>query len=632
MPEENQYEYVVVGSGAGGGTVAARLAQAGHKVLLLEAGGDPLSLEGGGPVGPDRLPQDYLVPTFHTMASENEAIRWDFFVRHYADDEQQARDDKFCQQRGGVLYPRAGTLGGCTAHNAMIMVYPHNDDWDSIADLTGDASWTAENMRRYFERMENCHQRPFFRLIQKIFRWNPTRHGFAGWLSIEKALPKTALGDANLVRIVKKEALRIFAEFRHPRQQLRELLKSRLDPNDWRMVKRNAEAIHYAPLSTKGHARNGTREFLLAVAAKYPDRLKIELNALVSKVLLDDVNRAIGVSYLTGERLYRAHAKPNPSPGQERTVHVSREVILSGGAFNTPQILMLSGIGPKGELERHGIAVRVELPGVGTNLQDRYEVGVVNHLKQEWEVLRGAKFSKDDRQYKQWVRAWWRRLGVYSTNGAAIAFIKRSAKERPLPDLFIFAVLGFFRGYFPGYSKLVAENLDYLTWTILKGHTNNRGGSVTLRSPDPREPPNINFHYFREGTHDWQEDLDSVVEGLELVRTLTRPINALIREETIPGAMVHGRDALRQFVEDNAWGHHASCTCSIGSEDDPMAVLDSNFRVRGTECLRVVDASVFPRIPGLFIVTPVYMVGEKASDVILATAGHSLPPNGILTF
>jgi choline dehydrogenase len=95
---------------------------------------------------------------------------------------------------------------------------------------------------------------------------------------------------------------------------------------------------------------------------------------------------------------------------------------------------------------------------------------------------------------------------------------------------------------------------------------------------------------------------------------------------------VHGRAALRQFVQDNAWGHHASCTCPIGPRSDPMAVLDSEFCVFGTRSLRVVDASVFPRIPGLFVVTPVYMIGEKASDVILTAAGHRPPSDGIYTY
>src|ERR671911_3131102 len=108
-------DYVVVGSGAGGGTVAARLAEAGRTVLLLEAGGDPLSLSG------TRLPEDYQVPAFHAFASENPALRWDFFVRHYGDDRRQKKDSKFSAHRDGVLYPRAGTLGGCTAHNAMIL-------------------------------------------------------------------------------------------------------------------------------------------------------------------------------------------------------------------------------------------------------------------------------------------------------------------------------------------------------------------------------------------------------------------------------------------------------------------------------------------------------------------------------
>ena len=129
-------EYIVVGSGAGGGTVAARLAEAGRSVILLEAGGDPHKLSGGDSIaeGEDRLPADYDVPAFHAFASENSAMKWDYFVRHYDDDRQQLRDPNYVASRDGVLYPRSGTLGGCTAHNAMILVYPHNADWDYIAE------------------------------------------------------------------------------------------------------------------------------------------------------------------------------------------------------------------------------------------------------------------------------------------------------------------------------------------------------------------------------------------------------------------------------------------------------------------------------------------------------------------
>ena len=141
MIDEGTWDYIVVGSGAGGGTVAARLAEAGRSVLMVEAGGDPRKLVGANAVNPNEncLPDDYDVPAFHAASTENEAIAWDYFVRHYSNDEQQRRDEKYRFEEGGrvvdgVLYPRAGALGGCTAHNAQILIYPSNSDWDYLAE------------------------------------------------------------------------------------------------------------------------------------------------------------------------------------------------------------------------------------------------------------------------------------------------------------------------------------------------------------------------------------------------------------------------------------------------------------------------------------------------------------------
>ncbi len=281
---------------------------------------------------------------------------------------------------------------------------------------------------------------------------------------------------------------------------------------------------------------------------------------------------------------------------------------------------MLSGVGPRAVLGEFGIPVRVDLPGVGSNLQDRYEVGVVNRMNfDEWDLLKGAKFGGSDPYYDEWVKS---KSGVYTTNGAVLAMIKRSFPDRPLPDLFCFALLGKFRGYYPGYSKDFVARLNYLTWAILKAHTNNTAGVVRLQSNDPRDRPYINFRYFGEGNDAANEDLDAVVEGIKFVRKMTAPLkeSGLIAEEELPGDAVSSDDELRDFVKDRAWGHHASCTCPIGADGDPNAVLDGNLRVRGAHGLRVVDASVFPRIPGFFIVTSIYMVGEKAADLILADA------------
>jgi choline dehydrogenase len=201
-----------------------------------------------------------------------------------------------------------------------------------------------------------------------------------------------------------------------------------------------------------------------------------------------------------------------------------------------------------------------------------------------------------------------------------ISLLKRSRPALPSPDLYVFGLVTDFRGYYPGYSARVRAAKDLFTWAILKGHTHNTAGRVAIRSADPRERPHVDFRCFDPACDPRGEDLEALVGAVELVRSITGRYRHLIAEEAHPGPEVTEPDEVRQWVRDEAWGHHASCTCPIGADGDPMAVLDGDFRVRGTEGLRVVDASVFPRIPGLFIVAAVYMVAEKASDVILAAA------------
>jgi choline dehydrogenase len=637
LPADGEaFDYVVVGSGAGGGPVAANLAEAGHRVLLLEAGLDPED-------------DDYRVPAFHGRASEHPGMSWPVYVRHFDDRGQQERDEKFVPERDGVLYPRSGTLGGCTAHNAMITVYPHDADWDGIAAATGDRSWRATEMRRWFEQLEACHYKRRPRMLPRHL-WlarllaalpfvsdkyvNRSRHGFDGWLHTTLADPALALGDKQVISVIKSAAGKSLADFLHRPLTPFEGLASAVDPNDWR-GRALPEGLWLIPLAVRKGRRNGARERIRDVARRRPDRLEVRTGALATRVLFDDPPTpggdpvAVGVEYLDQPHAYRADpaAAVAGSPPSPVRVRARREVILAGGAFNTPQLLKLSGIGPRAELDRFGIPCRRDLPGVGENLQDRYEVGVVTQLRRRFALLDGLTFrppgdgEEPDPGYRQWQDG----EGVYTTNGALLGIIRRSRPELASPDLFIFGLPAKFTGYFPGYSGGLAQQSDVFTWAILKAHTANRGGSVLLRSADPRDPPDIRFRYFEEGTDTAGEDLDAVVTGIEAARSIMNSLEDDVAAELVPGREVDTREGLRSFVRDNAWGHHASCTCAMGPATDPRAVVGSDFRVHGTTGLRVVDASVFPRIPGFFIVTAVYMAAEKASAAILADAAAQEP-------
>jgi choline dehydrogenase len=621
-------DYIVVGSGAGGGPLAARLAESGMRVLLLEAGAD-------GARGPDS--DTYAVPAFHGLATEDPRMSWQFFVRHYAGLKQQERDEKYVVARDGVFYPRAATLGGCTAHNAMITVYPHAEDWDGIAALTGDWSWAAANMRAYFERLEDCGYWPRPRkrpanpvlaalvtrlpLVSERFG-NKARHGFGGWLGTSLADPRLAVVDGEIRGILLDAAAKNLEEFLGRPLQPLEGRSSWVDPNDWR-VRNLPEGLWQIPLAVRGGHRNGSRERIRDVARRFPDRLEVRTGCLVTRVLLDERPAATGVEYIDAQHAY--WCDPLSARGAmppRRQAYASREVVLAGGAFNSPQLLKLSGIGPREELARFGIPVRVELPGVGLNLQDRYEVGVVSRMRRDFSLLRGDRFrppepgEAPDPAFREWQSG----KGIYATNGALVGIIRRSRRELSAPDLFVFGLPARFEGYYPGYSAELEQHHDYFTWAVLKAHTINRAGEVLLSSDDPREPPYVVFHYFDEGTDTEGADIDAVVDGVQIARDVMRRADDLVAEEVSPGPSVRTRQEIRDWVRDQAWGHHASCTCPIGPASDPGSVVDSRFRVHGVGRLRIVDASVFPRIPGFFIVTSVYMLAEKASDAILKDA------------
>jgi choline dehydrogenase len=309
-------------------------------------------------------------------------------------------------------------------------------------------------------------------------------------------------------------------------------------------------------------------------------------------------------------------------------------VILAGGCFNTPQILMLSGLGPRDHLQEIGIECVVDSPGVGRNLQDRYEVSVVSRMTSDFDLLRGAtlemptKGQPPDKHLAQWREDG---TGLYSSNGVVIGILKRSRPELAQPDLFIFGLPLRFLGYSVGYSRVPERNL--FTWAILKAHTANQSGRVRLRSADPLDPPEINFHYFQEGKTpaDAEDpDLQAILQGVKFVREIIGRAGHVIAEDEIyPKKETRSDEELKEWIKRVAWGHHACGTCRMGRSHDPQAVLDSEFRVLGAAAadgsrppirgLRVVDASIFWKIPGYFIVTNIYMASEKAADSILAS-------------
>ena len=669
------FDYIVVGAGAGGAPLAARLAEANHTVLVLEAGADQAEIP------PDRA-EMIEAPGLHAQSSEAPEITWPLYVDHYA--KPPARDSK-ADDSGKIFYPRAAGIGGCTLHNAMITIAGPDSDWGDLAWRLGDPSWDSDVMRGYFQDVEMCQylKRPArarngWRRALDTFRWligfdvDPAagQHGFEGWLHTSLADLEVGLRDHQYVAMLKAAAITSWwAGLEHPTRLFKQILRGEtaeaLDANHVRRQRTRPEGLvvmpsavvrhNDGPYNKQGH-RCGAGKRLIDCSRKLDEedraagsepRLVIATNCLATRVVIEQHEggyRATGVEYLHGAKLYRARYDKNQAPwrsaGKAGQIVAKQEVILCGGAFQTPQLLLLSGIGPRDHLKEKGIQGTwkgtIHSPGVGCNLQDRYEVSVISKMKQTFSLLGDARFKLPQAPGQDAPLTEWRSSGrgLYSTTGAFVGILKRSAPERSQPDLFIFGVPVKFEGYKEGFSDMDPEQFDRFSWVILKAHTHNRNGLVKLRSDDPLEPPEINFNYFgsdQDHAPDKDDpDLEALVQAVKFVRRIAKKAKGVVECEIHPGDSARTDEQIRDWVMREAWGHHACGTCRMGRSIDPMAVTDSRFRVLGPvgshgqrsaiDGLRIVDASIFPNIPGYFIVTNIYMASEKAAEIILADA------------
>ncbi|QEC47346.1 choline dehydrogenase [Baekduia soli] len=484
--------------------------------------------------GRDRHPNIKIPAAFAKQFHTN--LDWDF-----------ATDpEPHCDGRS-LFVPRGKALGGSSSMNAMLYVRGRPLDYD-LWERDGAAGWGWDAVRPYFLKAENNE------------RGASEHHAVGGPLNVADERSPRPL-TARFLAAAEQTGIPRIADYNGPEQ----------------------DGASLCQVTQRNGRRWSTADAYLRPALGRPN-LEVRTGAHVARIALDG-DRATGV-VLRGRR------------GREEVIAATREVLLCAGAIGSPQLLMLSGIGPAEHLRAHGVGVAVDAPAVGENLQDHPYVVCV------WEATVAESLYGADRPKPllEWLL---RRSGpLTSTVAEAFAFV-RSRPGLPAADL----QYHFAPAYFVDNG---AEEFDGHAFTMGPVLVSPKSrGSVRLRSADPADKPRILTNTLAE-----PEDVAALVTGVELAREIAaaQPLSSITAREIYPGPGTRDDADVEAFVRRTAeLLYHPSGTCRMGGED---AVLDPELRVRGVEGLRVVDASVFPVIPGGNTNAPTIMVAERAADLV----------------
>jgi choline dehydrogenase len=449
---------------------------------------------------------------------------------------------------GGTLYvPRGKVFGGSSSINAMIYQRGHASTYDTWGET--NPGWSYADVLPMFKRSESNS------------RGESAAHGGSGPLNV------CDLNDPNPITIAMLEASKQAG------------YAMNFDFNDG-----DQEGIGMYQVTQK----NGRRESA-AVSYLHPaidaGRLTAQADAMVLKIIVTN-GRATGVKFL--------------ADGKEHTVKARKEIILSGGTINSPQVLMISGIGPKAHLKEHGINVLKDLPGVGQNLQDHFMMPVAYSCTQTISLSQAGS----EEQAALYAKG----KGMLTSNIAEAGGFLKINPESPAPDLqFHFA---------PGYFILdgVGNPTDGSDgFTILPSLVQSKGtGTVKLASADPNVKPLIDHNIFQN-----ESDYDTLIAGVKIARKIiaSPALDELRGKEFLPGPDVQTDEEIKTFINKYIQTiYHPVGTCKMGN--DGMAVVDHELRVHGIDCLRVADASIMPTIINANTNAPSIMIGEKCADMI----------------